>query len=338
MTDGHRKILICSCEDTMQLDREAVQRGCRGSEVKTAHQLCRREIDSFRRAAQSGTPVTVGCTQEAPLFSEVAGEIAEEASAPVRYVNLRETAGWSRDAARAGPKMAALLAAAAEAAPEIRFATLTSDGVLLIYGRDEEAITAAALLKDHLDVTVMIQPPAAAMPPRFTEFPVVKGTIRSAKGHLGAFELLIDDYAQPAPSSRGTLNFGPPQNGATSRCDIVLDLSGGARFSSRPNCATAICAPTPAIRLRCLEPCSRRAISSAPSTNRATSRLRPTSARIRVRRSSAASAASISARPAPLRRPAIMWRSTHLFARAAGNAPPSVRPERLPTRCRPSTR
>jgi ferredoxin len=235
MTDGPRKILICSCEDTMPLDGEAVQRGCRGSEVKTAHQLCRRELDSFRKAIQTGTPVTVGCTQEAPLFSEVTAEIAEEASAPVRYVNIRETAGWSRDAVHAGPKMAALLAAAAEAAPEISSVALTSDGVLLIYGRDEEAIAAAALLKDHLDVTVMIRPPAAAMPPRVTEFPVVKGTIRSAKGHLGAFELLIDDYAQPAPSSRGALNFGPPRNGASSRCDIVLDLSGGAPLFTAPD-------------------------------------------------------------------------------------------------------
>jgi ferredoxin len=235
MTDGPRKILICSCEDTMPLDGEAVQRGCRGSEVKSAHQLCRREIDSFRKAIQSGTPLTVGCTQEAPLFSEVTAEISDDASAPVRYVNIRETAGWSRDAARAGPKMAALLAVAAEAAPEIAFDMLTSDGALLIYGRDEEAITAAAFLKDQLDVTVMIRPPAAAMPPRVTEFPVVKGTIRSAKGHLGAFELVIDDYAQPAPSSRAALSFGPPQNGATSRCDIVLDLSGGAPLFTAPD-------------------------------------------------------------------------------------------------------
>ena len=33
---------------------------------------------------------------------------------------------------------------------------------------------------------------------------------------------------RPAPSSRGALAFGPARNGAVSRCDIVLDLSGGA--------------------------------------------------------------------------------------------------------------
>ena len=74
--------------------------------------------------------------------------------------------------------MAALLAAAAEPAPEIPFVSFTSEGVILIYGRDEQAIEAAELLKDHLDVTVLIKPPADVAPPRVTEFPVVKGTIR----------------------------------------------------------------------------------------------------------------------------------------------------------------
>src|SRR5262249_31107921 len=96
------------------------------------------------------------------------------------------------------------------------------------YGYDERAIEAAGLLKDHLDITVLLQEPHQIVPPRITEFPVVKGTIRSAKGHLGAFELVVDDYAMPQPSSRGALVFAPSRNGATSHCDIVLDLSGGA--------------------------------------------------------------------------------------------------------------
>ena len=128
--------------------------------------------------------------------------------------------------------MAALIAAAAEPSAEIPFVSFESEGVILIYGRDEAAIEAANLLKDHLDVTVLIRPPADIAPPRITEFPVVKGTIRSAKGYLGAFELTVDDYAQPAPSSRGALSFGPAKNGATSRCDIILDISGGAPLFS----------------------------------------------------------------------------------------------------------
>ena len=206
MADRPPNILICSCEDTMPLDDSAVRRGCRGAEVATAHQLCRAELEKFRAAAAGGEPLIVGCTQEAPLFSEVAG------SADITYANIRETAGWSKDANAAGPKMAALLAAAAEPAPEVPFVNLNSEGVILIYGRDDQAIEAGNLLKDHLDVTVMITPPAEVTPPRVTDFPVVKGSIRAAKGYLGAFELTVDGYAQPAPSSRGALSFAAPRD------------------------------------------------------------------------------------------------------------------------------
>jgi ferredoxin len=222
MADRPPKVLICSCEDTMPLDIPAVQRGCRGAEVSTARQLCRGELDKFRAAAASGEPLIVGCTQEAPLFSETAD------AADVTYAKIRETAGWSKDADAAGPKMAALLAAAAEPVPEVPFVGLNSEGVILIYGRDERAIEAGNLLKDHLDVTVLIKPPAEVTPPRVTDFPVVKGAIRSAKGYLGAFELVVDGYAQPVPSSRGTMSFAAPRDGAVSRCDLVLDLSGAA--------------------------------------------------------------------------------------------------------------
>jgi ferredoxin len=205
----------------MPLDGEALKRGCRGAALLSGHQLCRAELEKFRAAAAAGEPLIVGCTQEAPLFTEVAGDGAD-----IKFANIRETAGWSSDAKAAGPKMAALLAATAEPVPPVSFISFASEGVVLIYGRDAQAIEAANLLKDHLDVTVLIEPPADVLPPRVTEFPVVKGRIRAAKGHLGAFELTIDDYAQPAPSSRGAFAFANSRDGAVSRCDLVLDLSG----------------------------------------------------------------------------------------------------------------
>ncbi|MGE3156739.1 MAG: 4Fe-4S binding protein, partial [Xanthobacteraceae bacterium] len=212
----------------MPLDIGAVARACRGASVVAGRQLCRAELERFRTIAGDDTPLTVACTQEAPLFSE----LSENRETAIQFANIRETAGWSGDAARAGPKMAALLAAAAEPAPDVPFVSYTSEGVVLIYGRDERAIEAAVLLKDHLNVTVLIKPPADVMPPGTTDFPVVKGTIRQAKGYLGAFEVVVDDYAQPAPSSRGVLTFGPPKNNAVSRCDLVLDLSGGTPLFS----------------------------------------------------------------------------------------------------------
>src|SRR5262245_2582929 len=233
MADRPQEILICSCADTMPIDVESVRHGCPGARVTTARELCRAELSKFPAAVSACVPLIVGCTQEQPLFSEIAG--SHDGAADIRYVNLRETAGWSNEATNAGAKMAALIAAAAEGVPEIPFINLDSNGVVLIYGRDEQAIEAANLVKNHLDVTVLIVPPANVIPPRVTAFPVVQGRIRSATGHLGAFELTIDDYAQPSPSSRGALDFGPARDGAVSRCDIVLDLSGGAPLFSAPD-------------------------------------------------------------------------------------------------------
>jgi ferredoxin len=208
----------------MPLDAAAVHRGCLNTGITTARQLCRDELHIFRAAAADDGILILGCTQQAPLFSEIAHDLG---NADIRYVNLRESAGWSIDGTKTGPKMAALIAAASETTPPVSSVTFTSEGVILIYGRDEQAIEAAELLKEQLDVTVLIVPPADITPPRVDDVPVVKGRIRSVKGHLGAFELTVDEYAQASPSSRRSLVFGSAKDGVISRCDIVLDIAGG---------------------------------------------------------------------------------------------------------------
>jgi ferredoxin len=227
MADFTGHLLICSCEDTVPLDADAIRRGCR-NEATIATRLCRAELDRFRSIAAQDTPLTVGCTQESQMFSEVAAEGGR--ANPIKFANLRETAGWSTEAGQAGPKMAALLAAAAEPMPPVPSVKLESDGVILICGRDEHAVEAGNLLKEHLDVTVLIEPPANIVPPRTADFPVAKGKVRNAKGYLGAFEVTVDDFALAAPSSRGVLAFEPSRNNTTSHCDIILDLTGGTAF------------------------------------------------------------------------------------------------------------
>ena len=207
----------------MPLDPAAISRGCT-SKITQSNQLCGLELDRFKEALADGAPITVACTQEAPLFREVAENFP---TAQLTFVNIRETGGWSKDAAAAGPKAAALIAAASEEMPPISLVTLESSGVALIYGRDEIAIEAAQRLADRLDITVLLTRPGDVTPRRTNEFPVLKGTIRNARGHLGQFELAIDDYALPQPSSRAKLVFGPSRDGATSTCDLILDLSGG---------------------------------------------------------------------------------------------------------------
>lgn len=226
MAEKPRTLFICSCERTVPLDAGAIGCGCQGAAIESANHLCRAEIERFSAAAAKGGDVTVACTQETPVFTEVASE--QGGHAALSFVNIRESAGWSKDAKAAGPKMAALIAAASVPMPEVPLVPLTSEGVILVYGRDEKAIEAAKILSERLDVTVLLTKPGAIEPLRVSEFPVAKGTIVSAHGYLGAFELTVDDYALPAASSRGKLDFAGERNGAKSRCDLILDLTGNA--------------------------------------------------------------------------------------------------------------
>ena len=116
--------------------------------------LCRREVGAYQQALQSGEEVVVACTQEQPLFVELA-EQAGGHVAPVRFVNIRETGGWSRDAAQAGPKIAALLAAAHLPEPEpVPTVTYRSSGRLLIIGPAALAEQAADMAGEGLQITL----------------------------------------------------------------------------------------------------------------------------------------------------------------------------------------
>ncbi|WP_035691446.1 4Fe-4S binding protein [Azospirillum halopraeferens] len=222
-----RTVLVCDCGRSMPLDGKELATACGADGAATVHsQLCRGELDRFERhAAAGGAPLLVACTQEAPLFTEIAGQANPDAA--LSFVNIRETAGWSQDAGAALPKMAALIAEAAPEVPPTGTVTLKSEGVCLVYGTDERAIEAARRLAGRLDVTVLLSRPRDVPPPRVMDVPVFKGTVRAARGRLGQFEIVVDDYAPAVPSSRDALRFEAARQGAASRCDVILDLTGG---------------------------------------------------------------------------------------------------------------
>lgn len=172
----------------MPLDPRAL--GTALHEELTLHStLCRREAGAFQQAVRSGETVLVACTQEQRLFTELA-EQTEGATSPLRFVNIRETGGWSRDARQAGPKIAALLAAAHLPEPEpVPTVSFRSGGRLLIIGALDAAERAATLLADVLDVTLFAQGPGDAGGRQERRFPVLGGRVVSLKGWLGRFAL-----------------------------------------------------------------------------------------------------------------------------------------------------
>lgn len=180
--------LICDCNQTQPLDPKALSQSL--SEPLTLHTaLCRREAGAFVTAVQGTDDVVVACTQEQRLFGELALE-AQAKTSVIKFVNIRETGGWSSDAKNASPKIAALLAAAHLPDPEpVPTVTFKSAGRLLILGEMDQAEQAAALLADTLNVTIFTQGAGVAGGAQSRRYPVLGGQVVRVDGWLGAFQL-----------------------------------------------------------------------------------------------------------------------------------------------------
>ncbi len=181
-----QRLKLCSCNGTISLDGEALAKALGAAKPLVIHsQLCRREIGAFQ--ADTGNGCLVACTQEAALFGEVAAEQGDETE--VRFVNIREQAGWSAEGKQATPKIAALLAAAQLPDPEpVPTVAYQSEGRLLIYGPAAAAIPWADHLSTQLQVAVMLSDARGELPVD-RSYPVWSGRVTGLRGYLGAFTL-----------------------------------------------------------------------------------------------------------------------------------------------------
>ena len=187
----------------MPLDRPALAQalartpGASTEGITEAHSgLCRREASAFQRAAIStgerAEPLLVACTQESRLFVELNDQTegaAPETVRPIHFVNIRETGGWSRDAAQATPKLAALIAAAQlPDADPVGTVSYRSAGRCLVIGGADAAEHAAALLADKLEVSLLVDRPGGALAQGHSHA-VFNGRLTKLSGWLGAFEV-----------------------------------------------------------------------------------------------------------------------------------------------------
>ncbi len=190
MSESRHKLLLCNCNRTLQLDGKAVAGALGLTAGPHIHsELCRRHVAAFEAAAKSGEDVLVACTQEAALFRELHAEF--HAPGSIRFVNIREIAGWSAEAAAAGPKIAALLAVADLPAPEpVPAVSYQSGGQLLIIGQAEVALHWAESLAGQLQVSVLIASGGGRTElPLERRFPVYSGRNVKLSGYLGAFDV-----------------------------------------------------------------------------------------------------------------------------------------------------
>ncbi|MGH8802580.1 MAG: 4Fe-4S ferredoxin, partial [Casimicrobiaceae bacterium] len=106
MGTDSRQVFLCSCNGTIPLDADALVKHLGADQLPLHTALCQRELAHFTDGARGD--VVVACTQEQRLFTAEAQNDVQS----LRFVNIRESAGWSAQAKDAGPKIAALLEAA----------------------------------------------------------------------------------------------------------------------------------------------------------------------------------------------------------------------------------
>ncbi|WP_299866391.1 4Fe-4S binding protein [uncultured Roseobacter sp.] len=223
-----KKLVLCDCLGSQAVEGDAIAKATGLGCTKLFTHACGAQIaEVAQHLGEEG--VMVACQQEALLFRELAEEV--EAPEP-RFVDLRDRAGWSDEAAEAAPKMAALAAEAMVVRPPERTRDVVSNGACLIIGSGEVAQQAARDLAGVLAVTLLTPAPIDTTPG--LAFDAVCGTLRGATGSLGQFDIRIDGFRQIIAGGRGAADWTAPKDGARSTCDVILDLSGDTPLFSAP--------------------------------------------------------------------------------------------------------
>ena len=207
--------------------------------------------------------VHVACTQEAPLFREVA---AEKGEADLAFTNIRERAGWCADKPAALPKMAALLAEAALTPRPTGVTTLKSDGVCLVYGRGQAALDVAAELSERLSVTVLLRP-GGGLPPGIVAVPIYKAASARPPGISAPSRSRSTATRRCCPPPRARKVRHAAQR-RRSTCDIIFDMSGGTPLFADAQRRDGYLRIDPSHQRAWRAPCSGSRISSASSRSR----------------------------------------------------------------------
>lgn len=188
---------VCSCNRSMPIDNAAgaaLGDALGSGPLPVATQLCRREVGAYLETLEGSDRVVVACTQEQALFSELAEQ--KPSVAPLRFVNIRETGGWSKESKQALPKMAALLAEAAlpdpEPVPEVEY---VSAGRVLLIGPSARVLPWAQRLNGlngfngRLEVSVLLTSGHGGEALLDRPYPTFSGAHVRIEGWLGAFKV-----------------------------------------------------------------------------------------------------------------------------------------------------
>jgi ferredoxin len=186
------KVLACTCNGTVA----AVESGAISAAGKVylslqQDALCRRGLSKFLEETRSsdaiGQPVVVTCTQESLLFSKAAPQTSE-----IKFVNIREHAGWGAEGGSASAKISALIANAVLAVtPQLPSVSYSSKGKTLVVAdtdlKSAQKWAADLASNGSLDVSFLWLGNAQSGLPIMGKFAKLSGANLKLSGWLGKF-------------------------------------------------------------------------------------------------------------------------------------------------------
>ena len=143
--------------------------------------------------------------------------------------NIRETAGWSKNAKKSSAKISSLILDASKVASSnqtSRSLSFKSEGRCLIYGQSDAVLHVSEYLSDFLGVSAMLTDIDDVSPPKNNNFNILSGKIVSLSGYFCNFDVKINDFSEALPHSKNKLLFGDTSQDVSSECDIFIDLTG----------------------------------------------------------------------------------------------------------------
>ncbi len=240
MKINKNKVLICDCENTMNIDGEKLAKACGTSSCKVYSNLCNQEInivgEALKESQEKQINLSIACTQETKTFQSYAEE--KKFTQPKTF-NIREFSGWSKEGQISTPKMSALI----KHAQEINYPTpslnLISHGRCLVYfelknneTELEEVKNYCEKLSSHLGVTLLISNYTPTGFEKNISYQLCRGKIISTDGHFSNFKLTIDGFSEFKPSSKSNFEFADDSDGVETDCDIIINFTNQKLINS----------------------------------------------------------------------------------------------------------
>ena len=234
MDIDNNKILICNCENTMEIDGDRITEGCQSStKCSVNNNLCGSELnvvlEQLEHSKNNNKNLFVACTQEQQTFEKLAEDNNFEAP---KTFNIREYAGWSNESKKSTPKISALINTAIKKTKQTPSLTLESSGRCFVYvdcKKGDSSLEIAAdfcqKLSTHLGVTLMISNCENDIFLEAKNYKITKGIIKKAQGYFTQFKLEIVNFSEVLPSSKSNLEFGNFFKEVDTECDLIIDLS-----------------------------------------------------------------------------------------------------------------